>query len=149
MPRAVATSDVVKVMRQQSQDDWKSGRGKTDSRTAQGTAARQWLVESNTQTRREWVSALDTIESLNPRAVTAGHKRPGNDDSAKIIEETRQCIRDFDRLAGTSKTARELYDKLLELDPERVNPLPLGFRRARPNRNLFRMKGVFLCSNCN
>jgi hypothetical protein len=43
----------------------------------------QWLVESNTQTRLEWISALDTIESLNPRAVIAGHKRPGNDDSPK------------------------------------------------------------------
>ena len=34
----------------------------------------QWLAESNPQTRREWISALDTIESLNPRAVIAGHK---------------------------------------------------------------------------
>ena len=33
-----------------------------------------WLGESNAQTRREWISALDTIESLNPRAVIAGHK---------------------------------------------------------------------------
>jgi len=48
------------------------------------------LAESNAQTRREWLSALDTIESLNPRAVIAGHKRPGNDDSPRIIEETRQ-----------------------------------------------------------
>jgi hypothetical protein len=30
----------------------------------------------------------------------------------KIIEETRQYIRDFDRLAGTTTTARELYDKI-------------------------------------
>jgi len=85
----------------------------------------QWLVESNAQTRREWISALDTIESLNPRAVIAGHKRPGNDDSPKIVEKTRQYIRDFDRLAGTTRTARELYDKMLEFYPERVNPLPL------------------------
>ena len=85
----------------------------------------QWLVESNAQTRREWIAALDTIESLNPRAVIAGHKRPGKDDSPKIIEETRQYVRDFDLLAGTTKTARELYDRMLELYPERVNPLPL------------------------
>jgi hypothetical protein len=54
--------------------------------------------------------------------VIAGHKRPGNDDSPRIIEETRQYIRDFDRLAGTTTTARELYDKMLELYPERANP---------------------------
>jgi hypothetical protein len=54
--------------------------------------------------------------------VIAGHKRPGNDDSPKIIEETRQYIRDFDRVAGTTTTARGLYDKMLELYPDRVNP---------------------------
>ena len=84
-----------------------------------------YLVESNAQTRREWIAALDTIESFKPRAVIAGHKRPGSSDSPKIIEETRQYIRDFDRVAETTPTARELYDKMLELYPDRVNPLPL------------------------
>jgi glyoxylase-like metal-dependent hydrolase (beta-lactamase superfamily II) len=93
-----------------------------------------YLAESNAQTRREWVAALDTIESLNPRAVIAGHKRPGNDDSPKIIEETRRYIRDFDRVAGTATTARELYDKMLELHPDRVNPgaLWLSARAVKP-----------------
>jgi glyoxylase-like metal-dependent hydrolase (beta-lactamase superfamily II) len=81
-----------------------------------------YLAESNAQTRREWISALDKIESLNPRAVVATHKRPENDDNPRIIEETRQYIRDFDRLAGTTTTAEELYDKMLELYPNRVNP---------------------------
>jgi hypothetical protein len=54
--------------------------------------------------------------------VIAGHKRDGNDDSPKIIEETRQYIRDFDRVAATTTTARGLYDKMLELYPDRVNP---------------------------
>jgi len=80
-----------------------------------------YLAESHTQTRREWISALHTIESLNPRAVIGGHMRPGNNDSPKIIEETRQYIRDFDRVAETT-TARELYDKMLELYPDRANP---------------------------
>lgn len=82
----------------------------------------QWLAESNPQTRRAWIAALDTIESLNPRAVIAGHKRPGNDDSPKILAETRQYIRDFDRVAQTPTTARGLYDKMLERYPERLNP---------------------------
>ena len=81
-----------------------------------------YLAESNAQTRREWISALDKIESLNPRAVVATHKRPENDDNPGIIEQTRQYIRDFDRLAGTTTTAQELYDKMLELYPNRVNP---------------------------
>ena len=91
----------------------------------------QYLVESDSQTRREWISALDTIESLNPRAVIAGHKRPGNDDSPSIIEQTRQYIRDFDRVAEATTTARELYDQMLKLYPDRVNPGALwGSARA-------------------
>jgi glyoxylase-like metal-dependent hydrolase (beta-lactamase superfamily II) len=80
------------------------------------------LGESNPQTRREWIAALDTIEALHPRAVIAGHKRPGNDDDPRIIEETRQYIRAFDRVAETTTTARELYDQMLSLYPDRVNP---------------------------
>ena len=85
-------------------------------------------------THREWIAALDTIEALKPRAVIAGHKRPGSDDSPKIIEETRQYIRDFDRAAGTTTTARELYDKMMELYPDRVNPgaLWLSARAVKP-----------------
>ena len=81
-----------------------------------------YLAESNPQKRQEWIAALDKIESLNPRAVVASHKRPENEDDPKIIEETRRYIRDFDRLAQTTKTAQELYDKMLALYPNRVNP---------------------------
>ena len=81
-----------------------------------------YLVESNAKSRQEWISALDKIESLNPHAVIAAHKRPGNEDNPRIIEETRQYIRDFDRLAEMAATAQELYDKMLELYPNRVNP---------------------------
>jgi glyoxylase-like metal-dependent hydrolase (beta-lactamase superfamily II) len=94
-----------------------------------------YLVESSAQNRQEWIAALDKIESLSPRAVIASHKRPENDDSPRIIEETRQYIRDFDRLAGTTKTAQELYDQMLALYPTRVNPgwaLWSSARAAKP-----------------
>jgi glyoxylase-like metal-dependent hydrolase (beta-lactamase superfamily II) len=93
-----------------------------------------YLVESNPQTRREWIRALDTIEALKPRAVIAGHKKPENDDDPRVLEETRQYIRDFDRLAEEAATARELYDKMLELYPDRANPGALwgSARAAKP-----------------
>ena len=81
-----------------------------------------YLAESNAQRRQEWISALDKIESLKPRAVVASHKRRENEDNPKIIEETRQYIRDFDRLVEKTRTALELYDKMLELYPNRINP---------------------------
>ena len=81
-----------------------------------------YLAESNEQTRQEWIAALDKIEALKPRAVVASHKRPENDDDPRIIEETREYIRDFDRLVKSTSSAQELYDKMLALYPNRVNP---------------------------
>jgi glyoxylase-like metal-dependent hydrolase (beta-lactamase superfamily II) len=172
--RAVATPDVVKVMRRQASPEyvasfWKArypgqiperlviaeelkesvihlegreliavplGHTDTDNTTClhvpsaglvvAGDAAYNdvhlYLAESNAQTRREWIAALDTIEALKPRAVIAGHKKAEREDSPRIIEETRQYIRDFERLAEAATTARELYDRMLELYPNRANP---------------------------
>jgi glyoxylase-like metal-dependent hydrolase (beta-lactamase superfamily II) len=83
----------------------------------------QYLAESDSQGRRDWLAALDVIEALGPRAVVAGHKRYGNDDDpARIIDETRQYIRDFDRLDRETATAEELYSRMLAIHPDRVNP---------------------------
>jgi len=81
-----------------------------------------YLAESSPQSRREWIAALDTIDALNPRAVVAGHKKPERNDNPGNIEETRRYIRDFDDLAETTTTARELYERMLELYPNRANP---------------------------
>jgi glyoxylase-like metal-dependent hydrolase (beta-lactamase superfamily II) len=81
-----------------------------------------FLVESNRQTRLEWLAAHDKIETLKPLAVVAGHKIPGNEDSPRNVEETRQYIRDFIRLNDATKTPRELFDLMLERYPDRANP---------------------------
>ena len=81
-----------------------------------------YLAESTHETRQEWIAALDKIESLKPLAVVASHKRPDRDDDPVNVEATRQYIRVFDRLADQAANARELYEKMLELYPNRVNP---------------------------
>lgn len=81
-----------------------------------------YLAESNTQTRHEWISALDKIESLKPHAVIAGHKRPTNEDNPRIMEQTRQYIRDFDKIAEITTTALELYNNMMKIYPDRINP---------------------------
>jgi glyoxylase-like metal-dependent hydrolase (beta-lactamase superfamily II) len=93
-----------------------------------------YLAESNANTRHEWIAALDAIESLKPRTVIAGHKKPEVNDSPRIIEETRQYVRDFERLARMTTTARELYDEMLQLYPNRANPGSLwgSARVAKP-----------------
>ena len=82
----------------------------------------QYLAESGSQGRQDWLAALDAIEALEPRAVVAGHKRYGSDDGPRVIGETRQYIRDFDRADQETSTAGELYWQLLAMYPHRVNP---------------------------
>ena len=81
-----------------------------------------YLAETDTESRLEWISTLDKLESLNPGAVIAGHKVPENKDEPRIIAETRQYLRDFNRLNEATTTARQLYDAMLELYPDRANP---------------------------
>jgi glyoxylase-like metal-dependent hydrolase (beta-lactamase superfamily II) len=81
-----------------------------------------YLAETTTESRREWMETLDKLEALNPRSVIAGHKIPENKDDPGIIAATRQYLRDFNRLDEATTTARELYDAMLELYPDRVNP---------------------------
>jgi glyoxylase-like metal-dependent hydrolase (beta-lactamase superfamily II) len=81
-----------------------------------------FLNESNRRTRLDWIAALDRIDALKPSAVVAGHKIPANDDSPRNVEETRRYLQDFIRLNDQTKTARELYDGMLALYPDRANP---------------------------
>ena len=85
------------------------------------------------------------FKSLNPRAVVASHKRPDSEDNPGIIEETRQYIRDFDRLAQTTRTAQELYDKMLEIYPNRVNPGWALWSSARAVKSMMEPTGDASC----
>ena len=93
-----------------------------------------YLSESDPDRRKAWIAALDTIEALEPRAVISGHKRAGRADDPHTLEETRQYIRDFDRIDATTTTARVLYDQMLALYPDRVNPgvLWISARAVKP-----------------
>ena len=85
-----------------------------------------YLAECDDKSRAEWVRALDTIEALNPRWVVAGHGVLDPDSSPQHIDATRRYLRDFDAAVASTSTARELYEKILLLHPNRVNPGSLG-----------------------
>ncbi len=92
-----------------------------------------YLAETDTQSRIRWIAALDILEALKPTTVIAGHKIPEGRDDPQDIGRTRQYLRDFNRLDATTTTARELYDAMLELHPNRANPGSLwtGAQRAK------------------
>jgi glyoxylase-like metal-dependent hydrolase (beta-lactamase superfamily II) len=81
-----------------------------------------YLAECDEKARLEWLEALDAIESLRPSAVVAGHGVLDPDSSPRHIEETRRYIRDFNASVGATSTTLELYERMLSLHPNRVNP---------------------------
>jgi glyoxylase-like metal-dependent hydrolase (beta-lactamase superfamily II) len=81
-----------------------------------------YLVESDGQGLNDWLAAIDKIEALNPRAVVVGHGPLDPDNSPRHIQETRRYIQDFIRLKSETATAQELYDRMLALYPDRINP---------------------------
>ena len=81
-----------------------------------------YLAECDENARGEWLSALDKIEALHPQAVVAGHGVLNPDSSPRHIEETRRYLNDFNATAASTATALELYEKMLTLHPNRMNP---------------------------
>jgi glyoxylase-like metal-dependent hydrolase (beta-lactamase superfamily II) len=81
-----------------------------------------YLAECDDKARGEWLRALDKIEALTPKAVVAGHGVLDPDSSPRHIAETHSYIRDFNRVAVSTSTAMDLYEKMLALYPNRVNP---------------------------
>jgi glyoxylase-like metal-dependent hydrolase (beta-lactamase superfamily II) len=81
-----------------------------------------FLGETDTQSRLEWVSTLDKLEGLKPRVVIAGHKVPEFTDAPSAIDETRRYLLDFNRMDAATTSARELYDRMYALYPNRINP---------------------------
>ena len=90
----------------------------------------QYLAESGNGGLLAWKKALDIVAALRPRHIVAGHKNKALEDDPKAIEETRRYLEDADRLHASSQSAREFYDAMLQLHPDRLNRSVLWFRSA-------------------
>jgi glyoxylase-like metal-dependent hydrolase (beta-lactamase superfamily II) len=82
----------------------------------------QYILEGGGGGLREWLRALDLVAGLHPRAVVAGHKNKDRPDDPAILGETRQYLQDVIRLLDDKPTAREFYDQMTGLYPDRLNP---------------------------
>jgi glyoxylase-like metal-dependent hydrolase (beta-lactamase superfamily II) len=81
-----------------------------------------YLAECDEKARGEWLSALDKIEALHPQAVVVGHGVLEPDSSPRHIEETRRYIRDLNTIVASTSTTLDLYERMLALHPNRLNP---------------------------
>jgi glyoxylase-like metal-dependent hydrolase (beta-lactamase superfamily II) len=93
----------------------------------------QYMADTTTDSRQEWIAAVESLKKLDPAIVIAGHKNPDRPDDPAILDETESYLRDFNRLEAETGTPEELYDAMLKIYPRRVNPGSLwgGAKKAK------------------
>jgi hypothetical protein len=90
----------------------------------------QYLAESGNGGLKAWMTALDTVASLKPTHVVASHKNKDLEDDPKAIQETRRYLEDVERVIASSHDAREFYDAMIRLYPDReAKPPCVAVRR--------------------
>jgi hypothetical protein len=80
-----------------------------------------YLAEAGHGGIQGWSAALDTINSLQPSTVIAGHKCDGAEDNPDNIEKTRRYLQDFDAAAQRTDNAQALFEAMIERYPGRIN----------------------------
>ncbi len=80
----------------------------------------------------EWVDWLETIslvESLEPKRIITGHRRPDGDDFevAEMIAETRSYLLDFKAAFDGAEEAEDIVRIMAEKYPNHGNPWTLEF----------------------
>ncbi len=86
--------------------------------------------------RAAWIASLDAIAAMKPSIVVSGHKRVDAPDYPDTIEQSKQYLRDFSRVASERDTVDGIVAEMLRLHGDRDNPytLWLSARRVVANR---------------
>ena len=82
-----------------------------------------WLWNSTPESRQAWLASLDAVAALKPSTVITGHKDPGapDDDAARVLDQSRRYLEDFEQTVARSSTPREVIDGMLAKYPSYGN----------------------------
>ncbi|MFI6687901.1 MBL fold metallo-hydrolase [Streptomyces sp. NPDC050485] len=87
----------------------------------------QMMLEGGDGGLQAWHDNIGKIAALNPRHVVAGHKNKALPDDPKILDETREYLRDAIRILAARPTPQEFFEEMLKLHGDRLNPGPLWY----------------------
>ncbi|MFD7682361.1 MBL fold metallo-hydrolase [Streptomyces sp. NPDC059759] len=90
----------------------------------------QHLDESPGDGLQQWLTALDKIEALAPRAVVSGHKNRALPDDPATIDETRGYLRNAIRLLESKPEPATFFEEMARLYPDHLNRTPLWLSAA-------------------
>jgi len=74
-----------------------------------------WLWNSTTESRKAWLASLDAVAAFTPTTIVTGHKDPDarDDAAARVLDQSRRYLEDFEEAKAVSGTPRELIDRML------------------------------------
>jgi glyoxylase-like metal-dependent hydrolase (beta-lactamase superfamily II) len=87
----------------------------------------QMMLEGGGGGLQAWLEGIDRLGALDPRHVVAGHKNRSLPDAPKILDETRQYLRDAIRLLAGGPKPLEFFEEMVKLHGDRLNPGPLWY----------------------
>ena len=78
-----------------------------------------WLWNSTPDARKAWLTSLDAVADLKPSTIITGHKDPDapDDNAARVLDQSRSYIEDFDQVVAKSGTPLEVIDAMLAKYP--------------------------------
>jgi glyoxylase-like metal-dependent hydrolase (beta-lactamase superfamily II) len=78
-----------------------------------------WLWNSTPDSRQVWLASLDAVAAFKPSTIITGHKDPDapDDDAARVLDQSRRYVEDFDQVVAKSGTPREVIDDMLARYP--------------------------------
>ena len=82
-----------------------------------------WLFNSTPESRKAWLASLDAIAAFKPVRIVTGHKDPDapDDDAARVLDQSRRYLEDFEQALTASGTARGVIDRMLAKYPGHGN----------------------------
>ena len=85
------------------------------------------MLEGGDGGLQAWLDGIDRLAALDPRHVVAGHKNRNRPDDPKILDETRQYLRDAIRLLAHKPEPLAFFEEMIKLHGDRLNPGPLWY----------------------
>ena len=76
---------------------------------------------------RAWMDAVDTVASLDPRHVVAGHKDPAREDDPATIARTREYLLAVEQILAGEPTRDEFFYRVTGRFPGRLNTTTVSY----------------------
>jgi glyoxylase-like metal-dependent hydrolase (beta-lactamase superfamily II) len=76
-----------------------------------------YVGATTTDSRAEWIAALDRLAALNPTAVVSGHKDPTQGNPPAVLADSRGYLDYYGQLRDAALPDQELFDAMVDRYP--------------------------------